>query len=48
MSNTLDLNTVAQASGMDQVSAKNYLQAEVFPKLELALNTVSFSKNLFA
>lgn len=26
---------------MDQISAKNYLQSEVFPKLELALNTVS-------
>ena len=25
---------------MDQVSAKSYLQSEVFPKLESALNTV--------
>lgn len=37
----VNMAQVAQASGMDQLSAKAYLQAEVFPKLELALNTVS-------
>ena len=28
---------------LDQVSAKEYLQLNVFPKLEVALNTVSYN-----
>ena len=32
---------VPQTASLDQVSAKEYLQLNVFPKLESALNTVS-------
>ena len=39
---TVDLsNLVPQTASLDQVSAKEYLQLNVFPKLEVALNTVS-------
>ena len=37
----VDIAQVAKDSGMDQLTAKQYLQAEVFPKLEVALNSVS-------
>ncbi len=42
MASQVNLERVARAAGMDQISAKAYLQTEVFPKLELALNTVSY------
>jgi hypothetical protein len=34
-------NLLPQTASLDQVSAKEYLQLNVFPKLEVALNTVS-------
>ena len=34
-------NLVPPTASLDQVSAKEYLQLNVFPKLESALNTVS-------
>ena len=37
----VDIAKVAKDSGMDKMTAKQYLQAEVFPKLEVALNSVS-------
>ena len=40
----VDIQQVARESGMDQLTAKQYLQSEVFPKLEIALNSVSFFK----
>merc|ERR1740116_417596 len=40
MSQAVDISAVANQAGMDQVSAKSYLQGEVFPKLESALNTL--------
>ena len=44
----VNLEQLAKAAGMDQLSAKAYLQAEVFPKLELALNNVSAQSSLVA
>ena len=41
----VDIAQVAKDSGMDQLTAKQYLQAEVFPKLEVALNSVSLQKS---
>ena len=38
----VDVSQVAAGAGMDQLSAKAYLQDQVFPKLESALNTVSY------
>ena len=39
---SLDMsNLLPQTASLDQVSAKEYLQLNVFPKLEFALNTVS-------
>ena len=38
-------NLIPQTASLDQVSAKEYLQANVFPKLENALNTVSKNTN---
>ena len=39
---TVDLsNLVPHTASLDQVSAKEYLQLNVFPKLEVALNNVS-------
>ena len=34
-------NLIPQTASFDQVSAKEYLQQNVFPKLEVALNDVS-------
>ena len=34
-------NLIPESSSFDQVSAKDYLQQNVFPKLEIALNNVS-------
>ena len=36
------MDKMLQDSGMDQISAKAYLQKEIFPSLEVALNNVSF------
>ena len=36
-------NLIPQTASFDQVSAKEYLQQNVFPKLEVALNDVSKS-----
>ena len=38
--NPIDVNKISKDSGMDQVSAKAYLQKEIFPSLEMALNNV--------
>ena len=39
---TVDMShLIPQTASLDQVSAKEYLQLNVFPKLEFALNTVS-------
>ena len=39
---TVDMSALLpQTASLDQVSAKEYLQLNVFPKLENALNTVS-------
>ena len=41
---TVDMSALLpQTASLDQVSAKEYLQLNVFPKLENALNTVSVS-----
>ena len=37
-------NLIPQTASFDQVSAKEYLQQNVFPKLEVALNDVSHQK----
>lgn len=39
---TVDLSTIVPNTALDQLTAKAYLQSNVFPKLEVALNTVSF------
>ena len=36
----LDQNQIAIKANMDQVTAKIYLQRDIFPKLEQALNIV--------
>lgn len=39
---TVDISQmIPQTTSLDQVSAKEYLQLNVFPKLEIALNNVS-------
>jgi hypothetical protein len=38
---TLNISKALASTSLDQVSAKEYLQAQVFPKLEVALNSVS-------
>lgn len=44
---TVDMSALLpQTASLDQVSAKEYLQLNVFPKLENALNTVSHLENL--
>ena len=41
--NTVDMSQILpQTTSLDQVSAKEYLQLNVFPKLEVALNNVSY------
>ena len=43
---TVDMSALLpQTASLDQVSAKEYLQLNVFPKLENALNTVSNKSN---
>lgn len=37
----INMDKMLQDSGMDQMSAKAYLQKEIFPGLEVALNNVS-------
>ena len=39
---TLNMSKALASTSLDQVTAKEYLQSSVFPKLEVALNTVSF------
>ena len=39
----LDPSTIAVKANMDQVTAKIYLQKDIFPKLEQALNIVSYT-----
>ena len=44
---TVDMSALLpQTASLDQVSAKEYLQLNVFPKLENALNTVSAQSTL--
>jgi len=38
---TLNISKALASTSLDQVSAKEYLQVQVFPKLEVALNSVS-------
>ena len=38
---TLNMSKAMQSASLDQVTAKEYLQSSVFPKLEVALNSVS-------
>ena len=38
---TLNMSKALASTSLDQVSAKEYLQVQVFPKLEVALNSVS-------
>jgi len=40
-SGKFDLGHISLASAMDQVTSKEYLATNVFPKLEKALNSVS-------
>ena len=35
------VSSMLQHEALDQATAKEYLQSNVFPKLEIALNTVS-------
>jgi hypothetical protein len=37
----LNMNKALAATTLDQIGAKQYLQSKVFPKLEVALNSVS-------
>ena len=38
---TLNMSKAIISNSLDQVTAKEYLQASIFPKLEVALNSVS-------
>jgi hypothetical protein len=37
----LNMNKALAATALDQIGAKQFLQSKVFPKLEVALNSVS-------